>query len=147
MKVVINACYGGFGLSPYAEVAYLKRKGKKAFFYTQDRSSGEGVLHSSYLRITAKEAAEELMYYTFSVDLGAQISSTVLDENMNDVYLCTSDLERSDPDLVAVVEELGPKADGYCAKLKVVEIPDGTAYKIEQYDGNEHIAETHQTWG
>jgi hypothetical protein len=55
--------------------------------------------------------------------------------------------DRADPDLVAAVETLGAKANGSCAKLKVVEIPDGTDYEISEYDGNEHIAERHRTWG
>ena len=53
---------------------------------------------------------------------------------------------RSDPDLVAAVEELGKKASGSYAELKVVEIPDGVEYQIEEYDGTEYIAEKHRTW-
>jgi hypothetical protein len=37
MKIVINKCYGGFGLSFPAQKEYLKRKGKKAFFYAQTK--------------------------------------------------------------------------------------------------------------
>ena len=54
---------------------------------------------------------------------------------------------RTDPLLIRVIEELGDMANGRCAKLKVVEIPDGTDYIIDEYDGNEHIAEAHRTWG
>ena len=36
-KVVLNSCYGGFGLSPKAEKLYWERKlGKKIFAYKQD---------------------------------------------------------------------------------------------------------------
>ncbi len=31
--------------------------------------------------------------------------------------------------------------------LKIVEIPAGTEYTIEEYDGIEHIAQVHNTWG
>ena len=35
MKVAINKCYGGFGISNEAEIEYLKLKGLKAYFYEQ----------------------------------------------------------------------------------------------------------------
>lgn len=30
--------------------------------------------------------------------------------------------------------------------LKIVEVPDGIKWQIEEYDGWEHVAEAHQTW-
>lgn len=49
-------------------------------------------------------------------------------------------IERDDPILVQVVEQLGPeKASGACAKLVVEEISKGTCYRIEEYDGRERI--------
>jgi hypothetical protein len=56
-------------------------------------------------------------------------------------------IERDDKYLVEVVEEMGDKACGRYADLKVVEIPDGAQWQIEEYDGWEHIAEKHRTWG
>ena len=53
---------------------------------------------------------------------------------------------RADPALVQAVEELGNKAWGRYAELKVVEIPDGTNYEIKEYDGLETVVETHRTW-
>lgn len=64
-------------------------------------------------------------------------------------YVLTShphDLDRHHPELIRVIEELGEKANGACASLRIVEIPDGTEYVVEEYDGNEHIAEKHRTW-
>lgn len=52
---------------------------------------------------------------------------------------------RSNPILVQIVEELGEEADGFCARLEVVEIPDGTNYYISDYDGVETICEG-RTW-
>jgi hypothetical protein len=54
--------------------------------------------------------------------------------------------ERSDPLLVEVVETLGTEANSRLAELKVVEIPDGVEWEIENYDGIEHVAEKHRTW-
>jgi hypothetical protein len=56
------------------------------------------------------------------------------------------EIARDDPDLVAVVRELGDAAGGKCAKLEIVEIPDGVKWQIEEYDGSEHVAEAHRTW-
>ena len=57
--------------------------------------------------------------------------------------------DRSDPDLVKVVETLGEKSShGKRCKLKVVEIPDGIKWYIdnrEQGEG-EFIAEERRTW-
>jgi hypothetical protein len=48
--------------------------------------------------------------------------------------------------LIQVVEELGDGANGYFAKLKIVEIPDDVLWQIEEYDGKEWVAEQHRTW-
>jgi hypothetical protein len=55
-------------------------------------------------------------------------------------------IPRDDPALVQTVEELGSKADGHFAKLKVVKIPDDVVWYVEEYDGVEWIAEKHRTW-
>lgn len=54
--------------------------------------------------------------------------------------------DRTDPDLIAAVETLGREADGERAQLRVVEIPDGIKWEIDNYDGNETIAEARRTW-
>lgn len=56
------------------------------------------------------------------------------------------DIPRDDPHLVAVVRELGAKADGMCASLKVVEIPNEVEWEVKDYDGVEWVAEKHRTW-
>lgn len=54
---------------------------------------------------------------------------------------------RACPQLVRVVEELGDEASGSLAELKVVEVPDGVKCHLDEYDGVEHVAEDHETWG
>ena len=56
------------------------------------------------------------------------------------------DVDRDDPDLVRVIEELGDNANGKFADLKVVEIPADVEWQIEEYDGAEWISEKHRTW-
>lgn len=62
-------------------------------------------------------------------------------EEMDGVY------DRTDPDLILAVETLGDKANGSFADLRVVEIPDGIEYEINEYDGIEWVDEVHRTWG
>lgn len=54
------------------------------------------------------------------------------------------DVARHDAVLVQVVEELGEAANGRCSKLRVVTVPKGTMYRIDEHDGQEHI-ETQDT--
>ena len=54
-------------------------------------------------------------------------------------YFWYWDIERDDPALVRVVEEMGEEADGRYADLVVVDIPAGTRYRIREYDGREWI--------
>ncbi len=90
MKIVINATYGGFGLS--------------------------------------SEALRE-----YNVRVGTNLS-------------WDTSISRNDPLLIEIVERLGKAANGEFAELKIVEIPDGVDWEIEEYDGNEWVSEVHRTW-
>ena len=67
-------------------------------------------------------------------------------KNVSPTQLYLFEVDRSDADLVRVVEQLGKKANGDHAQLKVVEIPSDVQWDIAEYDGVEHIAEVHRTW-
>ena len=56
------------------------------------------------------------------------------------------DIERDDPILIEVIEELGPMAYGSDSNLKIVEIPDYVKWVIENYDGMEWVSEVHRIW-
>lgn len=109
MKIVINACFGGFSIS------------RKAAEYMAERGS----------ELAAKELAK--------TGGGHWYGFGYVDES--DGY------DRSDPLLVEAVEVLGKQANGSMAELVVVSVPDGVAWHIEEYDGNEHVAENHRVWG
>ena len=117
MKVVINDSFGGFGLSDAAFEIFLDRKG----IAWEKQHRGDYDWHEYY-------------------------HAGHLGEDEHFLYSREMTEDRSDLDLVAVVEELGTKANGFCADLKVVEIPDGVKWHISEYDGLEHIAEDHRTW-
>jgi len=112
MKVVINKCYGGFGLSEKAIRRYAELAGFKL--------------------IEGEESFGLPVFY----------KEEVKDEN----HFWEGDIKRNDAILVQVVEELGKESDGFCADLKIVEIPDGVEWRIEEYDGIEWVAEVHRTW-
>lgn len=101
-KIVINNCYGGFGLSDEAIRLYLDLKG---FAYKVKRISN---LYNHYVV-----------------------------EGLDNFY--ADDLERDDLVLIEVVEKLGEKANGLCAKLAITELPKGTLYRINGFDGLESI--------
>ena len=56
-------------------------------------------------------------------------------------------VSRVHPPAIECVKTLGSaEASGFCAQVKIVEIPDGVKWDIEEYDGLEHVAEQHRTW-
>ena len=141
MKVVINKCYGGFGLSQKALRAWAKLKGRECYFY-------EGGLGKPYTLVTDEN--ESLFPTAFDTPMPDNLTREQDGFNKwyNEHSIWYGDIERDDPDLVRVVEQLGSdEASGRFAKLSVVDVPNGAEYTIEEYDGIEHIAERHRTWG
>ena len=116
MKVVINRCYGGFGLSDAAFEKLLDRKGiaweKKKYSYSYD-----AYYHAGHL--------DDNDYYLFNFKFYG---------------------DRTDKDLLAVIEEMGESSFGEFANLQIVNIPDDVEFEIEEYDGMEWVAEKHRTW-
>lgn len=55
-----------------------------------------------------------------------------------DAYL--RDVARNDPILVQVVKELGEASYGKAAQLQVVEVDNRAPWRLEEYDGREHIS-------
>lgn len=102
MKIVINSCYGGFGLSREALDMYCAEKGL--------------------------DPGEWNRIWKFYANINHR------------------DIARDDDVLIRIVECLGAKANGECADLKIVEIPDDVNWYVEEYDGFEHIAERHRIW-
>ncbi len=56
------------------------------------------------------------------------------------------EISRDDPVLVDIVREMGSKANGNFAKLKIVKIPGDIEWTIDEYDGQEWVAEKHRVW-
>lgn len=111
MKIVINTCYGGFGLSDEAVRLYGQLAG---------------------LNLVEDPTRCGIDFYTDSIS----------EETFFNYY----ETARNDGFLIEVVETLGESANTRYSKLKVVEIPDDVEWTLEEYDGQEHIAEAHRTW-
>ena len=90
--VVINTCYGGFGLSERA---------------VRDYKDMAGIIDDKWYE---------------------------------------RDIPRDDPYLIKIVRDLGMAANGAHANLKIVEVPPDVEWQIEEYDGNEWVAEKHRIW-
>lgn len=127
MKIVINRCYGGFGLSEAAYDRLAKVHGVPVVAYTDGKDSA-GVIYDHKLSADEKEN---------------RLAETRLFGRYWDTW--TSDA-RADSRIIEVVETLGKLANGACADLRVIEIPDGIEVEVEEYDGLEHVAERHRTW-
>jgi hypothetical protein len=124
-KVVYNACYGGFGLSREACERYWELQGKQVWI--ENSSWGFTVwLVPPEERVSQKEWSG--MSIEERTDFNQRYSKqTWYDHNVS----------RHDPILVQVVEELGDKASGDCAKLAIAEVSG--PYRIDEYDGNESV--------
>lgn len=142
MEIIKNNCYGGYSLSVEAKIEVAKLKGKNIYFF--------GIRQEP---LTHEEAKKQLLVMDYTVPNPYELGVSTPDED--GLYHTANKLadelsidfdNRTDPDIIAVVKKLGKKANGRCAELKIVEIPDGMAYEIDEYDGIETIREKHRTW-
>ena len=120
MKVAINRCFGGFGISNEAFEKLLDRKG--IAFDKVEPEEGRSFIGASYY----------------------EAGHSGSDDHYLSDYEMTQD--RGDTDLIAVFEEMGEKANSWAADIAIVEIPDDVKWHIHEYDGLEHVAEDHRTW-
>jgi hypothetical protein len=141
MKVVINKCYGGFGLSPEAAL-WLNEKGYNGEgFKTPVEEYYGGKYDDDSLLGYKKRLSEWREYLENPTKKNLFLTVFTPDEKF---VLTGRHVERNHPLVIQCVETLGESASDRCSKLAIVEIPDGVQYVIEEYDGYEHIAETQQ---
>lgn len=138
MKIAINKCYGGFTLSDKAIEMIMKRKGLKCYRYKQTKfDHSDGV--DEYTRLDDYSPSSFIRYCT--VDLGEKVEKIPY-ENL----WYYEELERTDDDLISVIEELGDEASGTYGRVVVIEIPNDVDWEIDDYDGWESIHEKHRVW-
>lgn len=145
MKIVINRCYGGFGVSE----ALIRRVAEERGLTLYPDSRHGGLLTTWWTvppddpnRVFSEKAQSAAVWPGLS-----RVEKLQVNTFYSDFTIPTgSSWDRTDPLLVKLVEELGTKADGPHAELEVVEIPDGVEWEISEYDGIETIHEKHRSW-
>lgn len=154
MKIVINRCYGGFSLSPLAVQEIAKAQGRECYFFV---THAKDIM--KHVPASLEEASKTFMFSAFDIPNPDEALRTdnfyelTLEERKasNEKYashsLKDSDIDRTDPTLLEVVERLGKAANGRCADLEIIEIPDGVQWEIDEYDGMETVDEVHRSWG
>lgn len=143
-RIVINTKYGGFGLSPEAVVRYLELCGQPVWVdYSSKFTALSGPLYwlvpDDGNRVNYNIESEEWA----KMDQNERQAHSVL---CNQQLFKDRDVPRDDPYLAKVVDELGAKANGKYADLKVVNVPADVEWEIAEYDGNEWVAEKHRIW-
>jgi len=142
MKVLINKCYGGFCVNTEVikrlvilDAKCIEKIAPKKYYGRE--SDFKSDFHN-YLDIGDGFFAHKHGYSVYKDGYLYHLCDGYGDEKSK---------TRTDKDLISVFEELGSeKSSGMCAKLGVVEIPDGIDFVIEEYDGYESVAEKHRTW-
>ena len=144
MKIIKNTCYGGYGLSIEAKIEIAKRKGKEIYFFDIKKNP-----------LTHKQALENGDIIIFDYTVPNPYELGIDKPDADGLYKTANELSdelsidfdnRTDQDIITVVESLGEKANSRFSDLTIVEIPDGTEYEISEYDGLETIREVHKTW-
>jgi len=132
-EVVVNRCFGGFGLSHKAVMRYAELKGMKLFVELDD-------IAKQVYKERAVIGNPELIHHYWTKE------NRTKDDDVNDYYFSVSDIKRDDPTLIQVIRELGKEANGMHATLEIVSIPDDVDWEISEYDGSESVEEVHRSW-
>lgn len=151
-KIVINSCYGGFSISAKAVKRMAELNGKPCYLF-------KGFGENGYNNPCSLEDLGNSYFSAFAVpnpieaaksqDNWSQMSMEerrASNKRWSEISLDNRPSKRDDPILIKVVEELGKEANGRCAELKIVEIPDGVEWEIDEYDGVESVEEKHRSW-
>jgi hypothetical protein len=138
-QIVINTCYGGFGLSEEAVERYFEIKGWPLYKEYENRFKSLNLC--TYWRVPKNERVKQ-------IDWGNSVEAEreAYNQKYSEQTFYERDVDRDDPILIQVVKELGKEANGRHASLKIVSIPDDVDWNISDYDGIETIEEVRRSW-
>lgn len=122
MKIVLNKLQNGdFSLSQKAIDAYCARKGRRMYSYKLVTKNDKDMF------VRVPNNADNFTLWQTTWNYGRET------EMLEKVFYVHK-MNRTDADLVAVIEELGKEANSVCSDLQIVTIPDNVRYII--YDNN-----------
>lgn len=136
MKVVINKCYGGFGISHEAVMLYLELAGTPVF-----PEHNKKYEWWDYWLVPVEERFVSKEWDELTVKEKIEFNEKTVAQRFD-----PHEIARDDKFLVQAVEQLGEAANNRYSELAVVEIPDDVEWHISEYDGEEWVAENHRTW-
>jgi len=155
MEIVVNKCYGGYSLSPLAVKRLAELNNKPCYFFNEEYKdsellkvpttvdcAGSGLFFSAYTVPNPDEYMADVKDWVQMTDKEKEAHNKKYDE----ISLDLRPEDRTDKLLIQVIKELGEKANGSCANLKIIEIPDDVDWEINEYDGFESIHEKHRSW-
>ncbi len=127
-KVVFNQCYGGFGLSKEACRRYWELQGKEVWIEDGDFKD----MFTVWLVPPEERVKQPQNWHSMTMDERIDFNKKYSKQTWYDHHV-----DRHDPILVQVVEELGEKASGTFAELAIDEVHG--PYRIDEYDGSESV--------
>jgi len=132
-KVVYNAKFGGFNLSREACERYWEIKDQQVWI-EEDKEFKSLGMFTVWLTPPEERIKQPENWHSLPLEERIAFNKQYSEQTW---YGC--DVSRHDPILVQVVEELGDKANGMCAKLAIANVSG--PYRIDEYDGNETVVE------
>jgi hypothetical protein len=156
MQIVVNKCFCVFSLSALAVKRLAELNNKPFYLFKTAFKNG----NSYNVPVEIDEADNNLFFSAYTVpnpdeymaisnkDWHKMTDAEKKEHNRkwDEISLTARPEDRTDKLLIQVIEELGDKANGSCAELKIIEIPDDVNWQIDDYDGLESVHEVHRSW-
>ena len=138
MRIAINRGFGGFDLSVLAVLRYAELSGLKLYPCAQ---IGHDFRDPRFRVMNDPAHYNDTLFVSFYKEPPDKLGK--LDDS---ALWSDGDIERTDPILIKVIEELGLEVNTSVSKIEIIEIPDDIEWGIDEYDGLETVEEKHRSW-